>query len=218
MKHVFLVIIFCASFRLLGQIIEFKPVFRNQSLELNKKYVFQNDTVEIETLKFYVSNVRFYNKGKLVDTADKKYLLVDFEKPNSLTVKHRNKKFNSIKFYVGIDSLINVAGVLSGDLDPTKGMYWAWHSGYINFKLEGKSKKCQTRKNKFQFHIGGYEFPFNTLQEKEFNTNNKDVVIEIALDEFFTQIDLSKQYEVMSPNQQAVEISKLFSNSFHLAK
>jgi len=206
------------NFSLCGQSIQFKPLFQDQSLASNKKYIFQNDTLEIETLKFYISNVRFYNKEELVDTADKKYLLMDLKNPNSLTVAHRGKNFNTIKFSIGIDSIINVSGALSGDLDPIKGMYWAWHSGYINFKLEGKSKNCPARKNKFQFHIGGYEFPFNTLQEKEFKTNNTNAVIEIALDKLFKQMDLSKEYEVMSPNRQAFEISKLFSTCFKLAK
>lgn len=172
--------------------------------------------MEIEALKFYISNVRFYNNGKLVDTTEEKYVLMDFENSNSLILRHHNKNFNVVKFNIGIDSLANVSGALGGDLDPTKGMYWAWHSGYINFKIEGKSKNCPARKNRFQFHIGGYEFPVNTLQEKEFKTSNKNVVIEIALDEFFKQIDLSKQYEVMSPNQKAVELAKLFSTCFKL--
>ena len=59
-----------------------------------------------------------------------------------------------IYFQIGIDSLTNVSGDLDGDLDPALGMYWAWNSGYINMKLEGKSSSCKSVKKEFQFHIG----------------------------------------------------------------
>src|SRR5690348_6475907 len=109
MKRLFLFIL-CTSFNLYGQKVQFKPTFQHQPIELNKKYVFQNDSLEIETLKFYISNIRFYNNGKLVDTVDKKYFLMDLENPNSLIITHRNKNFDSIKFNIGIDSITNVSG------------------------------------------------------------------------------------------------------------
>jgi len=48
-----------------------------------------------------------------------------------------------------VDSLANVSGAMSNDLDATKGMYWSWQSGFINLKIEGKSASCKTRKINF---------------------------------------------------------------------
>ena len=59
---------------------------------------------------------------------------------------------------------------MGGDLDPTKGMYWAWQSGYINFKMEGSCSQCLATKNNFEFHLGGYQQPFYAMQTIELNT------------------------------------------------
>ena len=58
MKYLFLVIVIEISFCLQGQSLQFKPMYQQQVLDLNKKYVSKNDTLEIEALKFYISNLR----------------------------------------------------------------------------------------------------------------------------------------------------------------
>ena len=78
-------------------------------------------------------------------------------------------EFDAIQFNLGIDSLTNVSGALGGDLDPTKGMYWTWQNGYVNFKLQGTSDLCNNPKNEFEFHLGGYLKPFNNY---EFDLND----------------------------------------------
>ncbi|MDN3675869.1 hypothetical protein QWY90_00740 [Flavobacterium paronense] len=82
---------------------------------------------------------------------------------------------------------------MDGDLDPTKGMYWAWQSGYINIKIEGKSTSCKTRNNEFQFHIGGYREPNYMMRKVEFNCNSNDnITIAIDLKDFFSNINLAQ--------------------------
>jgi hypothetical protein len=56
-----------------------------------------------------------------------------------------NKSISKITFSAGIDSLTSTAGIQKGVIDPINGMYWAWQSGYVNFKIEGKSSSCPTR-------------------------------------------------------------------------
>ena len=137
-------------------------------------------------------------------------------------------EFSTIRFSIGIDGLTNVSGALGGDLDPTLGMYWAWQSGYINLKVEGQTKDCPARKNLFQFHLGGYQSPFNALQEVELtlpkfsNTPSgkslhaDTVVVNVALDEWLAKIDLAETYQVMSPGQEAVDLVTLFSTVFSI--
>ena len=83
-------------------------------------------------------------------------------------------------------------------------MYWTWQSGYINFKLEGTSSLCPARKNKFYWHIGGYSPPYNTLRQVSLKTNGK---VSIQLDKLFEEIDISEEYQIMSPNDNAVQIA-----------
>lgn len=117
---------------------------------------------------------------------------------------------------MGIDSTTNVSGA-GGDLDPTKGMYWTWQSGYINFKLEGKSNLCKTRNNEFQFHIGGYLFPFSCVQTIQLDLKpTEEPVIIIDIKKLLAPIDLSKQNQIMNTGLDAVKFSVLISNSFRV--
>ena len=117
--------------------------------------------------------------------------------------------------YLGIDSTTNMGGAMAGDLDPMKGMYWTWQSGYINFKLEGSSNLCPTFKNEFQFHFGGYAFPNNALQTIILNVNmDKNISIEMDISAFLKEINLEKENLVMSPSQQVIELSKKVASIF----
>jgi len=101
--------------------------------------------------------------------------------------------FNKIKFDFGVDSTINVSGALGCDLDLTKGMYWTWQSGYVNFKMEGTCSGRPSPKNDFEFHLGGHQIPFSLIQKinvKTITTNN--ITISLNLHAFFSEVDLAK--------------------------
>ena len=105
---------------------------------------------------------------------------------------------------------------MAGDLDPIKGMYWAWQSGYINMKIEGKSPSCKTRKNEFQFHLGGYLQPNYAMRKVEINYNsNNNVNIGIDLKEFFSNIKLSQMNSVMIPGKPAMELADVSVKMFY---
>ena len=117
--------------------------------------------------------------------------------------------YSTVKMNIGVDSVTSTSGALGGDLDPAKGMFWTWQSGYINLKLEGRSNKCPTRKNRFQFHLGGYAQAENTLQAIQINAKpGKDIAIDIPLDQFLREIDLAQLNTIMSPGPEAVALSK----------
>jgi hypothetical protein len=72
--------------------------------------------------------------------------LIDFDEndSNALCLEIPDDiEFDAIQFNLGLDSLTNVSGALGGDLDPTKGMYWTWQNGYVNFKLQGSFRPLQ---------------------------------------------------------------------------
>lgn len=196
-------------------IIEFTPTFNNLPLELNKNYSFKNDSLKISALKFYISNISFYEGNQLVDCVSKKYNLIDIENPETSSIKFlrkNSKAYNKICFSIGIDSLTNVSGALGEDLDPTKGMYWTWQSGYINLKIEGQTKICPSRNNLFNFHIGGYQYPYNSIQNLDFPIKeNKKIIFNLDISKLFIGIKLNEIYEVMSPNKKALDIAQQFS-------
>jgi hypothetical protein len=146
--------------------------------------------------------------------------LIDLEETNNAEVKLENipqKEISGIFFNLGIDSLKSVSGALGGDLDPMNGMYWAWQSGYINFKIEGSSPSCVIRKNKFQFHIGGYLAPFYAMQPVSLVLKQpcrKAVFVKVDIAHFFKEIDLSKQNSIMIPGAEALQMANLASQMF----
>lgn len=196
--------------------IDFIPTFSGKKIELNKEYIFDNIDYEFKNIKFYISDVELILDDDSSIKDEIKYHLIDLELLKPISIKN-NKVIKKIKFKLGIDSLTNVSGILDGDLDPTLGMYWTWQSGYINIRVEGKSKICPARKNLFQYHLGGYLYPNLALQKLEFNIKNQDnIVINIDIEKYMNNIDITKTYQIMSPSLQAVELSKLFSNCFEI--
>jgi hypothetical protein len=203
--------------------VNFSPKMLNEELVLSKEYNLNKSTVNISHLKFYISDMTFYYGDSLVFVLKKKYHLFDLSQPSTASLTEKLGlpiKYNQVKFNIGIDSLTNVSGAIEGDLDPTNGMYWTWQSGYINFKLEGKSPICPTRLNKFQWHIGGYMTPYNTIKEVSLSTqySKKVVNIDVQIDELLQSFDLSQTYQIMSPNDRAVQIANRLPTIFKLSK
>jgi hypothetical protein len=197
--------------------VKFIPSFGNTTVEPGKKYYSSklNDSLSIETFRFYVSNLILLKNGKVVYAAKNKFHLIDIEKKLDIPFFAKNISFDAVRFNIGVDSTTNVSGAMGGDLDPVNGMYWAWQSGYINFKLEGASKVCTTRNNVFQFHIGGYMNPHVTLQTITLPVKNKtEIDIKIDLEKFLTGIDLKNTNEIMSPGEKAVTLAKLYQTIF----
>jgi hypothetical protein len=202
--------------------LNFIPKFGNSLLVLNDTvYSKKNgDDIQFESLKFYISNIELLDNNKIVWQENNSFHLLDGSDSKSMTLLLKtssNVKYTKIKFNLGLDSTVNVSGAMGGDLDPSKGMYWAWQSGYINFKLEGKSKKCNTRNNEFHFHLGGYAVPYSSIQSITITlTDIKKINITLDLEKMMNEIDLSKQNKIMSPGMEAVLLSKKVCQLFSI--
>lgn len=201
--------------------ISFHPTFGKSPLHLDDS-CYTKYSIYFSQLKLYISSIEFLNKDSVVWKETNGYHLLDASDEKTLYIllsSPTNLKFTKIKFNLGIDSITNVSGAMGGDLDPTKGMYWTWQSGYINLKLEGKSKLCKTRNNEFQFHLGGYQNGDNALQTIILNVSeNKEIDILIDIEQFVAAIDLSEQNQIMSPGKKAVLLSEKFSKIFSIQK
>ena len=187
--------------------VRFAITYAGESLELGKPVwdAQLKDSLTIDILRFYVGQFRMDGEESLPG-----YHLVDLEDPASLSVQFllEGTKAQHLSFSLGVDSVTSVSGAMAGDLDPMHGMYWAWQSGYINFKLEGHTPRCPARKNRFQYHLGGYQHPWNTHRRVELDLNSKgEVLIEIPIDRLLKTIDLAEKYKVMSPGKAGIELS-----------
>lgn len=183
---------------------------------------FKLDTVSSEqtsfdVFKFYISNleIQFEDGSDFIEQNG--FHLVDLEneatqKWNLLNVP--GKKIKKLKFTVGTDSATNVSGALDGDLDPIKGMYWAWNSGYINFKVEGNYKN-----QKYEYHIGGYLAPNATARTVEidvFNSKKLTLVVHVDVLAFLARINSEQQNSVLIPGPAASELADIFSTIFSI--
>ncbi len=200
--------------------INFSSSFGADVIILNDSTNFysKKDSIEISSIRFYCSNIQLLKKGKKVWEGKTSYHLIDISNATSSKLNlstPQNISYDEIKFNLGIDSITNEMGVMGGDLDPTKGMYWAWNSGYINFKLEGKSSRCKTRNNEFQFHIGGYLFPYNALQTLVLPINNTEKInVNLDVANFLSSINLAEENHIMSPSSKALVMAQNIAKSF----
>lgn len=202
--------------------IQFRPCFGATPLEPNTlAYKLSNDdSISVEMFKCYISKMILLDHQKVVYSATQSFHLLDIDQANSLHITiplPTNLRFTTIQFLVGIDSITNNAGALGGDLDPTQGMYWSWQSGYINAKIEGRSHLSPTPAHDFQFHLGGYQYPYNAATEVQLNTVfTTKIAISINLKSWFDQINFTTQHHIMSPSEEAVRLAKLLATCFEI--
>ncbi|MBK7602394.1 MAG: hypothetical protein IPI15_02200 [Saprospiraceae bacterium] len=201
--------------------ITLEIVFNNDNIILDDS-VYQTDngtSIKFETLKFYISQIQLLKNDKVVFAEQNSYHLIDIFDPASLNIlltPQQNINFNKIKFSLGVDSVTNVSGAMGGDLDPTKGMYWTWQSGYINFKMEGRWANKHNLKNEFEFHLGGYQYPYNPVQTVELTTTDNNWNIVLDLGQFFNAVNLDRQKSIMSPCADAVLLSRQVAKCFRI--
>jgi hypothetical protein len=199
--------------------------FNQEDFKLNSNYVSsQKDTLSFETVKFYLTGFQLEFKDNSIYKETNSYHLIDVENPETMQFSisnHINKEIKAIKFNIGVDSLSSVSGAMEGDLDATKGMYWAWQSGFINFKIEGQSPSCKTRKNKFQFHVGGYLEPYYAMRSVNINFNynfkgKNQINLVMDLGKLFSEISLKETNTIMIPGKEAIKIADLSTKLFSI--
>ncbi len=114
----------------------------------------------VKQFKYYISNIRLRDDDtKKTESFPGKYFLIDQADSSSkiILLSTSLKHIISIEFMLGVDSLKNVSGIQTGSLDPAKGMFWTWNTGYVMAKLEGTSAAANTPQHSFSWHVGGYK-------------------------------------------------------------
>jgi hypothetical protein len=168
----------------------------------------------VTKFKYYIGEIQLVKSdGVLIEFPE--YHLVNEEeelsKQVSLIVPAGS--YSGINFMIGVDSLDNCSGAQAGALDPVNAMFWAWNSGYIFLKLEGKSPASTSPGGIFEFHIGGYKAPANcirtvTLKFKvPVHSGRGEVHIKADVAELFktpTTIDFSKLSSVTAAKNATI--------------
>jgi hypothetical protein len=200
-------------------LLNFEPIYGNKKLETNRYYLTNTtDSIKINILKYYISDIKLFYNEKLVWEKKNGYYLIDVSKENSGKIDldiPEGIQYSSIQFNLGLDSVVNSSGALGGDLDPSNGMYWAWQSGYINCKIEGKSKSLNGKEKPFQYHLGGYLYPYLNIQTVFLNVQPTNRInIKMDVEKILQDINIASQKNIMSPCKEAVILSKKVSNGF----
>jgi hypothetical protein len=189
--------------------LTFKPMLGGQNLKLSEPG--KNSGTTISVLKFYISNPAFYQKGKEVSRCADGVYLIDASNGKSLvqTVPvPAGIAFDSIGFTFGIDGETNDAGPGEGALDPVRGMYWSWQSGYINFKIEGSRDGVP-----FTFHLGGFQKPYAAWRTVMLPAGSRQIAVALDVSAFLSAVPKSET-TVMSPGEKAMALSDIAVKMF----
>lgn len=216
-----------------------KPVPRTQGiLEVHIRHfqhqvplqlgsVYQNQLGESFTLKKF----KYYLSGFSASSVPARpaYFLVDLADSNSTTIRLKlpSGSYTSLNWLIGVDSAANCSGAQTGVLDPVHDMFWTWNTGYIQFKIEGIADSSTAPNGKFEYHIGGYRHPFNSLQscqiqwKKPLQINSgrtTRVELEMDLQRFWDHAGVSfrEQPVVAVPGEPAVKLARAFKTCFYL--
>jgi hypothetical protein len=189
--------------------LQFEFTWKGKRIELEKVYLFaNNDSIQFSELKCYLSNISLVDQKNKVSTIAHSYFLVDLEDTNSLVLNSGLDilKYKRISLTFGLDSSVNNSGNIEGVLDPIHGMYWAWNSGYIHSKIIGKSNRVPTKKQEFEFHIGGFRAPNQTYFNLELPISGNKIQLELA--PFFDNLDLKNENQLMIPGKKAHDFAQ----------
>ncbi len=209
------------------------PVFNSHPLKLATQYYVNSngDTLYVDLFRFYMTDFGLTDthSGKSFQCKDSNHL-IDAEEPASttFTLDVPPGEYSDLSFIVGVDSIYNTNGANSGDLDPVKGMYWAWNSGYIMAKLEGHSHVCKTLHEAFEFHIGGYAPPYNAARGVTLDLpkpidvksgSNTTIRIKANAAAWFNgNIDLSIVNDIVIPGREASMMADNYAQMFSVGE
>jgi hypothetical protein len=197
--------------------LRFMPTYAGRTIVFEDQFypLASGDSVVFDLFRFYVSELVLMQNGKVVFREENSYHLLSSDEEMEFRLDLPEMvTFDELQFNLGVDSATSTSGALGGDLDPAKGMFWTWQSGYINSKLEGRSSLCPTRHHEFQLHLGGYASTDNCLQKIRLPAHKYEIEVEIPLDRLLSDIDLAKDHSIMSPGPEAVSLSRHLAGIF----
>lgn len=182
------------------------------------------ETFQVSKCLFYLSNFSVtYTDGKK-EKIPASYFLIDLSDSMSCKIQLpvQNKKIQSIHFLLGIDSATNVRGIQKGVLDPVRGMFWTWNTGYVMAKMEGISPASTMPGKKFSYHVGGYAGNQNVIKSIDLSipaSPENKIVLLVDLLRWFngpSPISIARQPNCHSPGELAQKIAGNYQSMFSI--
>lgn len=204
----------------------------NQTLQLfTETYTNHfNEPFTVNKFKYYITDLKIeYDNGKKTYTYKKPHHLVmeDDSTTKTLFFDKALHHITSIQFLLGVDSVRNTSGVQTDDLDPMKGMFWTWNTGYIYAKLEGQSDSSKAPAHYFSYHVGGYKYFENAAKKIVLPVNSsiqnsvQEIIIEAdILKWFYGSNDIKIQQEPIchQPGKLALALADNYKNMFKVTE
>lgn len=185
----------------------------------------------LDMLKYYVSHVTLVSGDGKADYKLENHDLVDLATPGSEIVpldSVLNGRFDSLRFYLGIDVDHNHKGDQRGDLDPIHGMIWTWNTGYIFFKQEGPIKKADGSPGYLVYHYGSDPALITVtlpLKQMEIRGVNRKISVKLNLNSLYGSpnkidfdVDYYRQSSLVSDLHWLNQIRDNFQGAFSIGK
>lgn len=183
--------------------IEFNPLYGTARWNPDSIYTnFAGENVQINKCLFYTTGWKAiinnqYKKGQ-TDTVilSNAHYLIDLSEPKSLKLPFTIPAHaTQLIFTLGVDSIKNTTGIQTGVLDPARGMFWTWRTGYIMARLQGTSPSANTAGKRFSYDVGGFESPYNTVRTITLHLPETAGQGSFAKNTLYIQTDLSKWFK-----------------------
>ncbi|MCX6187940.1 MAG: hypothetical protein NTU43_13290 [Bacteroidetes bacterium] len=206
--------------------IKINYTYKGQALELNdKSYVNKAlDTFSISNFVHYLSNVTLTNsKNEKYNLGNYNLSYAEYPSTNTITLQGvKMDNWKNMSFLLGVDTVRNHTGAQTGDLSPSKSMYWNWNTGYIFVRFKGKLSNG----NNIGLDVGGDDNLVSQsfdLSSYNLNKSNVTITIEMDLNEMFenpqtynfkvdaTSIHTNIQPEATKIKANMVDIAKIVS-------
>jgi hypothetical protein len=158
-------------------------------------------------------------QSKSAGKTGSKVWLMDLSDSSSLDQQMSRPINNKISLLFGIDSAIQIGGVGTGALDPQRGMYWTWQTGYVQWKMEG-AIRVNGEEHPLELHLGGFDGATKSqtmLSDCLVYSTTNSVMAQWDLLPFIARVLEQKKYGVMSPSPIARDYCRIIANgvSFH---
>ncbi|MEO7530170.1 MAG: MbnP family protein [Sediminibacterium sp.] len=184
------------------------------------------EPINVEKFRYYVSNFSVTDDKGVTTKLSARYYLINEADASSKNIVLLIPDINitRINFLLGVDSMRNVSGVQTGSLDPLKGMFWTWNSGYIMAKLEGNSESANTAGNHFTYDIGGFRKGMNVTKQIVLSIDKKgkdvsEIHITADINHWFkgsTDLRIAENPFCHSPGSLAMKIADNYSTMFSI--
>lgn len=155
------------------------------------------DFFTVTKFNYYISNVKLKKADGGYFVEENSYHLIrHIDSITNFQMKNiPDGNYTGIEFLLGVDSLHNVSGAQSGDLDPANLMFWDWNTGYIFYKLEGRFNNANHSDEEFALHVGGFGGAYSCLQNVSLTFPNTMSVIRNGTHQLITQVAVDEIFK-----------------------